>query len=73
MSIIGFKWHIDFFFKESDLGLWKVKMKAVLTRDKCIKVLLSEALMYALLTQAEKTEMVDKVVGVIMLCIRKKF
>lgn len=61
------------FFKESGFGLCKVKIKVFLTQDKCIKVLSSEALMYALLTEAEKTEMVDKAVSAIILCTRKKF
>lgn len=56
MFIMGSKWTTG----SNDFGLWKVKMKVVLTQQKCVEALKGEAAMSATLTQAEKREMLDK-------------
>jgi len=48
---MGSKWDIEKFTRENDFGLWKVKMEAVLTQQKCLEALKGEAAMPAHLTQ----------------------
>jgi len=66
------KWDIEKFTGSNDFGLWKVKMQAVLTQQKCVEALKGEAAMLAHLTQAEKREMIDKAKSAIVLCLRDK-
>lgn len=47
-------------------------MLTILTKDKCIEALKSETSVSARLTYTKKTEMVDKVISVIILCPRVK-
>ncbi|KEH28506.1 hypothetical protein MTR_5g099435 [Medicago truncatula] len=57
---MGSKWDIEKFTGSNDFGLWKVKMQAVLTQQKCVEALKGEAAMSATLTQEEKREMVGR-------------
>jgi len=54
------KWGIEKFIGDKDFGLWKVKMKAILIQQKCEKALKGEDALLVTMSQAEKTEMVDK-------------
>lgn len=69
---MGSKWDIEKFTGSNDFGLWKVKMQAVLTQQKCVEALKGEAAMPAHLTQAEKREMIDKAKSAIVLCLGDK-
>jgi len=66
---MGSKWDIEKFTGSNNFGLWKVKMRAIIIEQKCVEALKEEAHMPAHLTLAEKTEMNDKVVSVIILCL----
>ena len=44
-SIMGSKWDIEKFTGDNDLGLWKVKMEAVLIQQKCEKSLHGEGVL----------------------------
>ena len=69
---MGSKWDIEKFTGENDSGLWKVKMEAVLTQQKCLEALRGEAAMPAHLTQVEKQEMIAKARSSIVLCLGDK-
>ena len=69
---MGSKWDIEKFTGSNDYGLWKVKMRAILIQQKCVEALKGEAQMPAHLTPAEKTEMNDKAVSAIILCLGDK-
>jgi len=69
---MGSKWDIEKFTGSNDFGLWKLKMQAVLIQQKCEKALKVEGALSVTMTQAEKTEMVDKARSVIVLCLRDK-
>ena len=72
VSTMGTKWDIEKFSGNNDFGLWKVKMEAILIQQKCVEVLKGEAKMAATLSQAEKTEMIDKARSAIILCLGDK-
>ncbi|MCI96402.1 CC-NBS-LRR resistance protein, partial [Trifolium medium] len=57
---MGSKWDIEKFTGSNNFGLWKVKMRAVLTQNKCVEALKEEAQMSAHLTPGEKSQMNDK-------------
>ena len=69
---MGSKWDIEKFTGSNDFGLWKVKMRAILIQQKCVEALKGEAQMPAHLTPVEKTEMNDKAVSAIILCLGDK-
>jgi len=69
---MGSKWDIEKFTGTNDFGLWKVKMQAVLIQQKCEKALKGEGAFPVTMTQAEKTDMVDKARSAIVLCLRYK-
>jgi len=60
------------FTGDNDFGLWKVKMEAVLIQQKWEKALKGEGALPVTMSQAEKTEMVDKARSAIVLCLRDK-
>jgi len=66
------KWDIEKLTGDNDFGLWKVKMEAVLMQQKCEKALKGECALPITMSRAEKTEMVDKVRSVIVLCLGDK-
>lgn len=49
-----------------------MKMQVILTQEKCIETLKGDTLMFALLTQAEKTEMMDRPGSTYILCLGDK-
>jgi len=51
---------------------WKVKMKLMLIQQKCEKALKGESVLTVTMSQAEKTEMVDKARSAIVLCLGDK-
>jgi len=69
---MGSKWDIENFTGSNVFGLWKVKMRAILIQQKCVEALKGEAQLPAHLTPAEKTEMNDKAVSAIILCLGDK-
>ena len=69
---MGSKWDIKKFTGSNDFGLWKVKMQAVLTQQKCVETLKGESAMLASLTQAKKREMIEKAKSAIVLCLGDK-
>jgi len=69
---MGSKWDIEKFTGSNDFGLWKVNMREILIQQKCVEALKGEAQMSAHLTLAEKTEMNDKAVSAIILCLGDK-
>jgi len=69
---MGSKWDIQKFTGSNYLKLWKVKMLADLTQQKCVKALKGEAVIPTNLTQAEKHEMIDKAKNSIVLCLENK-
>jgi len=69
---MGSKWDIEKFTRDYDFGLWKVKMEAVLIQQKCEKALKGEGALPVTMSRAEKTEMVDKAMSAIVLCLRDK-
>jgi len=70
---MGSKWDIEKFTGDNDFGLPKVKMEAVLIQQKCEKALKGEGVLPVTMSQAEKTEMVDKARSAIFLCLNDKF
>jgi hypothetical protein len=66
------KWGIEKFTGSNDFGLWKVKMQAVLIQQKYEKALKGEGALPVTMTQAEKTEMLDKARSAIVLCLGDK-
>jgi hypothetical protein len=69
---MGLKWDIEKFNGSNNFGLWKLKMRAILIQQKCVEALMGEAQMSAHLRPAEKTEMNDKAVSAIILCLGDK-
>jgi len=69
---MGLKWDIEKFTEDNDFGLWKVKMEAVLIHQKCEKAFKGEGALPVTMSQAERTEMVDKAKSVIVLCLGDK-
>jgi len=69
---MGSKWDIEKFTGNNYFGLWKVKMRAILIQQKCVEALKGEAQMPVHLTPTEKTEMNDKAVSAIILCLGDK-
>ena len=72
MSTMGSKWDIEKFTGSNYFGLGKVKMQAVLIQQKCEKALKGEGVLAVIMSQAEKTEMVDKARSAIVLCLGDK-
>ncbi|CAJ2654885.1 unnamed protein product [Trifolium pratense] len=66
---MGSKWEIEKFTGKNDFGLWKVKVRAILTQQKCVEALLGISNMPNTLSNAEKSEMNDKALSVIILCL----
>jgi len=48
VSTMCTKWDIEKFSNNNDIELWKVKLKAILIQQKCLKALNDEALMSAI-------------------------
>ncbi|MCI36014.1 glutamate receptor 3.6, partial [Trifolium medium] len=69
---MGSKFHIEKFIGSNDFGLWKVKMRAVLVQNKCVEALKGEAQMPTNFSAEEKTELNDKAVNAITLCLGDK-
>jgi len=69
---MGSKWDIEKFTISNDFGLWKVNMEAVLIQQKCAQDLKDEGVLPVTMSQAEKTEMVDKARSAIVLCLGDK-
>ncbi|CAJ2646442.1 unnamed protein product [Trifolium pratense] len=65
---MGSKWDIEKFTGSNDFGLWKVKVRAILTQQKCSEALLGIANMPNTFSAAEKNEMNDKALSAIILC-----
>ena len=65
-------WDIEKFIGDNDVGLWKVKMKAVLIQQKCEKALNGKGALPVAMSRAEKTEMMDKARSAIVLCLGAK-
>jgi len=65
-------WVIEIITRDNDLGLWKVKMQVILIQQKCVQALKEKAVFFVTMSQAKKTEIVDKVMSVIVLCLRDK-
>jgi len=63
------KWDIEKFTGDNNFGLSKVKMEALLIQQKCEKALKGEGVLPVTMSRAEKTEMVDKAMSVIVLCL----
>jgi len=70
---VGSKWDIEKFTGDNDFGLCKVKMEVVLIQQKYEKALKGEGALPVTISQAEKTEMVDKARSAIVLCLEDKF
>jgi len=66
------KWDIEKFTRVNDFGLWKVKKEAMLIQQKCEKAFKGEGALPVTMSQAEKTEMVDKARSAIVLCLGNK-
>ncbi|KAK2370053.1 hypothetical protein QL285_083139 [Trifolium repens] len=66
------KWEIEKFNGSNNFGLWKVKMRAILTHNKCVEALKGVTQMSATLSNAEKTEMDEKALSSIILCLGDK-
>jgi hypothetical protein len=69
---MSLKWDIEKFTGDNDFRLWKVKIEAVIIQQKCEKSLKGEGALPVTMSQAEKTEMVDKARSVIFLCLGDK-
>ncbi|MCI59584.1 ubiquitin-protein ligase, partial [Trifolium medium] len=66
------KFDIEKFTSSNEFGCCKVKMKAVLVHNMCVEALKGESQMPATLSAAEKSEMNDKAVSAIILCLGDK-
>jgi len=69
---MGSKWDIEKFTGENDFELWKVKMEAVLIQQKCEKTLKGDGALPVTMSRVENTEMVDKAMSAIVLCLGNK-
>jgi hypothetical protein len=69
---MGSKWDIEKFTGSNDFGLWKVKTRAILIQQKCEQALKGAEHMSADLSDAEKTEMDEKALSAIILCLGDK-
>ncbi|MCI81189.1 glutamate receptor 3.6, partial [Trifolium medium] len=63
---MGSKWEIEKFTGSNDFSLWKVKLRAILTQQKCAEALLGIPNMSNTLSAAEKNEMNDKALSAII-------
>ncbi|GAU10233.1 hypothetical protein TSUD_417410 [Trifolium subterraneum] len=70
--IMGSKWDIEKFNGSNDFNLWKVKVRAILTQQKCDEALKGVAAMSATLSDTEKAEMDGKALSAIILCLADK-
>ena len=59
-------------YRRYDFGLCKLKMEVVLIQQKCEKALKGEGVLPVTVSQAEKTETVDKARSAIVLCLGDK-
>jgi cell division cycle protein 20 (cofactor of APC complex) len=66
---MGSKWDIEKCTGSNDFRMWKVKMRAILTKQKCVEALKGATLMLTHLMQPHKSEMNDKAVSAIILCL----
>ena len=66
---MGSKWDIDKFTGDNDIGLWKLNMEAILIQQKSEKALKDEGVLPLNMSQEENTEMVDKAMSAIVLCL----
>ncbi|KAK2397311.1 alpha carbonic anhydrase [Trifolium repens] len=66
---MGSKFDIEKFTGYNDYGLWKVKMRAVLIQNKCVEALKGGTQMPANLSAEEKTELNEKALSAIILCL----
>jgi len=69
---MGSKWDIDKFTGDNDIGLWKLNMEAILIQQKSEKALKDEGVLPLNMSQEENTEMVDKAMSAIVLCLEDK-
>src|SRR6266487_6728800 len=69
---MGSKWEIEKFTGSNDFGLWKVKVRAILTQQKCDEALKRVAGMPDNLSDDEKAEMDGKARSAIILCLADK-
>ncbi|GAU47272.1 hypothetical protein TSUD_280950 [Trifolium subterraneum] len=69
---MGSKWEIEKFTGSNDFGLWKVKVRAILTQQKCDEALKGMAGMPDNLSDEEKTEMDGKTLSAMILCLADK-
>ncbi|KAK2447548.1 secreted RxLR effector protein [Trifolium repens] len=69
---MGSKWDIEKFTGSNDFGLWKVKTRAILIQQKCEQALKGVEHMPADLSDTEKTEMDEKALSAIILCLGDK-
>jgi precorrin-2 methylase len=69
---MGSKCDIEKFTGSNDFGLWKVKMRAILTQQKYVEAIKGVTQMPATLSAAEKTEMDEKALSAIILCLGDK-
>ncbi|KAK2403613.1 alpha carbonic anhydrase [Trifolium repens] len=69
---MGSKFEIEKFTGSNDFGLWKVKMRALLTHHKCVEALKGVTQMSTTLSNAEKTEMDEKALSSIISCLDDK-
>ncbi|KAK2441188.1 alpha carbonic anhydrase [Trifolium repens] len=69
---MGSEWEIEKFTGSKDFGLWKVKMRALLTHHKCVEALKGVTQMSTKLSNAVKTEMDKKALSSIILCLGDK-
>lgn len=72
MSIISYKWDIENFSRDNNLGLCKMKKQSILIQQKYVEVLKVDAMMPTSLRQAKKTEMKSKARSSNILCLRNK-
>src|ERR1044072_4176501 len=66
------KYEIEKFTGVNDLGLWCLKMKALLVQQGCLEALKGESTMNEVLTTAENMAMIEKAHGAILLSFGDK-
>src|SRR6266487_1786554 len=69
---MGSKWDIEKFNGSNDFNLWKVKVREILTQQKCDEALKGLAGMPENLSDDEKAEMDGKALSAIILCLADK-
>lgn len=72
VNTMGSKWEIKMFSIEKKFWLWNMDMKEILTQERCIEALISEASMHEPLIKSNKTEMMNNAKSSIILCLRYK-